>query len=306
MGLFVFLMIFLFFAKKRMDNNEPVFGWQRKQYLEEQGESGKTPKRKKSIKLSLFSRNKDIENDLTLKELIELEDIRYGVFEKKRNEFCVVIATDSVNFDLLNDSARASIILGYQSLYKAIRFPVQLIGQAVRQDMRKEEKRFMNNLETCNPQTQEYNKKVINHIKARSENEFRISRRMYYVIPYIYEVSRMAKLTSDQREKKIMQELWMRASIVMKLLKRARIEANLLDSVAAMEVLKRALNRDRMLSNPIESIVAEGKEKNFPFISADVTSLPGYEELINQWEEGNDDQQAEEFYSTQFKEKISI
>lgn len=286
-----------------MDNNEPIFGWQRKQYLEEQGEEAAKKQKEKKNKLSLSVFKKENTNEMSLKDLIEVEDIRYGIFEKKRNEYCVIISTDSVNFDLLNESARTSIILGYQSLYKAIKFPIQLIGQAVRQDMRKEEKRFMSNLELCNPQTQEYNKKVIQYIKARSENEFRISRRMYYVIPYIYEVSRMAKLTPEQREKKIMQELWMRASIVMKLLKRARIEATLLDSVLAMEVLKRALNRDRMLANPIENVIAEKKEKNFPFISADVTTLPGYEDLINHWEEEEDAYKVEEDDSAQHQKK---
>jgi hypothetical protein len=249
--------------------------------LEEQGikptsanEDGKKKKKK----------SKD-PNVTTLGELIGVKDIRHGIFEKDKNEYCVIISTDTVNFDLLNESAQSSIILGYQSLFKVIRFPVQLLAQAVRQDLRKEEKRFMENLESCNEQTTDYNSKVIRYIKSRSENEFRISLRIYYVVSYTYEVSRMAKLTPEQKERKIAQELWMRASTVIKMLKRARLESNLLDSLHAMEVMKRALNRDRMLTNPIESLVEAGHEKNFPYITADVTSLPGYENLVSSVEE---------------------
>ncbi|MED4728331.1 hypothetical protein P9597_09285 [Aneurinibacillus migulanus] len=280
MGLFGVTLIFLFYAKKRMDNNEPVFGWQRKQFLEEQGVQpvATNSKRKKRKK------NKN-PNVMTLGDLVGIKDIRHGIFEKEKNEYCVIISTDSVNFDLLNESAQSSIILGYQSLFKVIRFPVQLLAQAVRQDLRKEEKRFMGNLEDCNPQTQDYCTTVVRHIKSRSENEFRIALRIYYVISYTYEVSRMAKLTPEQKERKIAQELWMRASTVIKMLKRARLESTLLDSLHAMEVMKRALNRDRMLTHPIENLVEDGREKNFPFITADVTTLPGYEDLVHSVEE---------------------
>ncbi|MBP1932031.1 hypothetical protein [Ammoniphilus resinae] len=275
-GIFGVMMIFLFYAKKRMDNNEPIFGSQRKQFLEEQGgpqdPSAKKDKRKK---------NRKENNRESLKDLIGIKDIRYGIFEKERNEYCLIIATDSVNFDLLNETARSSIIMGYQSLFRVVRFPVQLLGQAVRQDLRKDEQRFMKNLEKCNPQTRDYCMRVISHIKERSEKEFRIARKAYYVVTYIYQSSRIAQLTPEQKEKKIVQELYMRARTVVQMLKRARIESEILDSLSAMEVMKRALNRDRMLSNPIEGVVEPGREKLSAYVSADVTTLPGYEDLIN-------------------------
>lgn len=275
-GLFFVLMIFLFFAKKRMDNNEPIFGSHRKQFLEEQGVQIEPANKKKSFTIKKVQTEFDL-----IKDLIGIKDIRYGVFEKDRNEYCIIIGTDSVNFDLLNESARGSIILGYQALFKVIKFPVQILGQAVRQDLRKEEKRFMSNLESCNAQAKDYNMRVISQIKSRSENEFRIARKVYYIVTYVYQSSKLAKLTPEQRENKILNELYMRARTVVQMLKRARLESEILDSLSAMEVMKRALNRDRMLSNPIESIVEEGKEKITAYVTGDVTSLPGYEELIN-------------------------
>lgn len=278
-GVFVVTLIFLFYAKKRMDNNEPVFGWQRKQFLEETGQQAQTQGKKgKSAK-------KTPAGQVSIKDLVGIKDIRYGIFEKEKNEYCVIIGTDSVNFDLLNDGTRGSIILGYQSLFRVIRFPIQIIGQAVRQDLRKDEKRFMKNLEKCNPQTRDYNMRVIKHIKERSEKEFRITRRVYYVVTYQYQVSRAGQLTPEQKDKRIVQELYMRARTVVQMLKRARIEADVLDSLSAMEVMKRALNRDRMLSNPIESLVEEGREKLSAFVTADVTTLPGFHDLVNDVEE---------------------
>lgn len=284
-GVAVVTLIFLIYAKRRMDKNEPVFGWRRKQYLEEQGNKQNNSSEKNKLK---NSKEKDI------KELLGIEDIRYGIFEKKNNEYSVVIATDFVNFDLLAESQRTSIILGYQSLFKVIRFPVQILGQAVRQDLRKEEKRWKENLKNLPPQTQEYNRNVINFIRQRSEKEFRIARRVYYIISYQYQPSRMGTLTPEQKENKIITELEMRARTVMGMLRRSRIESYVLDSLPAMEVLKRALNRDRMLANPIENVIEPGKEKLVGYITADVTSLPGYEQLVYDVEEVRDDVQLTE------------
>ncbi|WP_404359804.1 hypothetical protein LG291_25780 (plasmid) [Cytobacillus firmus] len=266
---------FLAVAKKRMDNNEPIAGWKRKQYLKEQleaenGYSEVADKKSKPEKPSGES----------LKDLIGLKDIKYGIFEKSKNEYSLIIATDFVNFDLLNASERQSIILGYQSLFRVINFPVQILGQAVRQDLRKEEVRFKENLEAVNPQTREYNERVISHIKSRTINDFRLTRNVFYVVSYIYEPSKMGKLTAAQKERKIAETLYQQAVIVQKMLARAKIESEILDSLEAMEVLKRALNRDRMLVHPIESVVQSGKEKITSFITADPTTLPGFDELV--------------------------
>ncbi|WP_257964294.1 hypothetical protein [Bacillus sp. UMB0728] len=275
------LIGFLFIAKKRMDNNEPVAGWKRKQFLEEQRESTGEPTSKgpkKQIK-------KPKSDEVLLKDLIGIKDIRYGIFEKARNEYSVIVSSDFVNFDLLNTSERQSIILGYQSLFRVINFPLQILGQAVRQDLRKEEIRFKKNLEKANPQTKDYNNRVISYITKRAVQDFRLTRRVYYVVSYIYEPSKMGKLTAAQKERKIAETLYQQAFIVQKMLARAKIESETLGSLEAIEVLKRAMNRDRMLSNPIENLVEVGKEKITSFITIDPSTLPGYEMLVQDLEE---------------------
>jgi hypothetical protein len=272
MGLFGIMIPLLFVIKKRQDANEPLFGWKRKQYLQEVegGEVVDGPNK---------SNKKKDKNKESLKDLIGVEDVWLGIFEKSKNEFCVILEADSVNFDLLNDAARGSIIIGYQALFRSIRFPIQVLGQAVRQDLRKDEQRFRKNLQNVNQYARDYNEKVIQHVKERSEREFRISRRVYYVVPYMYETSKLGQLNAEQRKKKIAQELYGRASIVARVLQRAKIECHLLDSLEAIEVLKRALNRDRMLANPIESI--EKDEKITGYITADPETLPGLDDLLN-------------------------
>jgi len=277
MAFLAIMLIFLFIAKRRMDRNEPIIGWQRKQHLQEVGES--------AVNSGKAAEKKQKKERQTMRDLIGIEDIRHGIFVKKNNEYCVIVATDSVNYDLLSAQARQAIILGYSSLFRVIRFPVQILGQAVRQDLRKEEQRWNSNLEKCNPQTRDYNLKVIKHIKDKSEKEFRISRKVYYVITYVPLPSKMGALKPEQREEMIRNELYLRAATVVGMLRQCEIHAELLDSLSAMEVMKRALNRDRMVINPIDSLITHGKEKLSAYITADVTTLPGYEDLVNDVEE---------------------
>jgi hypothetical protein len=272
-------LTFALIAKRRMDRNEPIFGWKRKQFLSEQGGADVTKKNGNS------SSSKENSEQESLKDLISIKDIRYGVFEQGKNQYSIVLSSDFVNFDLLNPSERQSIILGYQALWRVVNFPVQLLGQAVRQDLAKDQVRFKENLKKCNPQTQDYNFKVINHIAERTINDFRIARRVYYVVSYFYETSKMGKLTPEQKERKIVEAIYQRANIVVRTLRRAKIDAQPLDSLGGMEVLKRALNRDRMIINPIETVVEPGKEKINTFITVDPTTLPGFEDLVQNYEE---------------------
>lgn len=284
MGFLALMLGFLMIAKRRMDRNEPVIGWQRKQHLLEVNQAaGGSLSASKNNRKSMEKQEKKERQDM--KDLIGIEDIHHGIFVKKNNEYCVIVATDSVNYDLLSAKARQATILGYSALFRVIRFPVQILGQAVRQDLRKEEARWNSNLEKCNPQTKDYNSKVIKHIKDKSEKEFRISRKVYYVITYIPIPSKMGALKPEQREEVIRNELYQRAATVVGMLRQCEIYSYLLDSLSAMEVMKRALNRDRMVINPVDDLITHGKEKLSTYITVDVTSMPGFDELVYDVEE---------------------
>jgi hypothetical protein len=287
LGILAIFLPFIFIAKKRIDNNEPIAGWKRKQYLAEQrGEDTNNSSQDQSTPKGQ-TESKSLPKQERVKDLIGINEVKFGVFEKTRNEYSIILSTDSVNFDLLNPSEQQTIILGYQALFRVINFPIQILGQAVRQDLRKDEQRFKENLKNLNSQTQDYNYRVIENIKAKSEQDFRIAMRIYYVISYIYEPSKMAKLTKEQKERKIIEKLYQQAHITRKMLNRARIETDILDSVQAIEVLKRAMNRDRMLANPIDNLVEPGKEKITTYITGDPSSLPLFEELVQDPDEYN-------------------
>lgn len=293
-------LVFVFIAKKRKDRNEPVFGWRRKQFLEEQnGANGVTntssenEQDRKEKKKKKNDSDPDLEN---IRDLLEVKDIEYGIIHKQRNEFSIVLSSDFVNFDLLKPSEQLGILQGYQQLYNVINFPIQILGQAVRQDFRKERFRFEENLKKCNEQTRKYNMDVIEHIQSRTMDDFRISLRIYYVVNYVYEPSKMAKLNKEQREKVIIEQLYMRANIVRRALRRAKIEADIQDSLRAMEVLKRALNRDRTVLHPIEDVV--DKEKMAAFVTMDPTVIAGFADIVHDHEEaseivGNDEESQE-------------
>ncbi|MGV2885988.1 hypothetical protein V4D07_25150 [Paenibacillus taichungensis] len=283
MGFLALMLGFLMIAKKRMDRNEPVIGWQRKQHLQEVNQTGaNVPANNRNSKHAEKQQKKERQD---MKDLIGIEDIHHGIFVKKNNEYCVIVATDSVNYDLLSSQARQATILGYSALFRVIRFPVQILGQAVRQDLRKEEARWNKNLDKCNPQTRDYNSKVIKHIKDKSEKEFRISRKVFYVITYTPLPSKMGALKPEQREEMIRNELYQRAATVVGMLRQCEIYSYMLDSLSAMEVMKRALNRDRMVISPVDDLITSGKEKLSTYITANVTSLPGFEDLVYDPEE---------------------
>ncbi|MGG3806484.1 hypothetical protein [Metabacillus fastidiosus] len=300
-GLTGLVLVFAVIAKKRQDNNEPVFGWKRKQFLEEQqGGGNENIAEQTKVKSKKVKRNKD---EVSLKDLIEVQDIKYGIFEKSRNEYSLAIATDFVNFDLLNASERQSIILGYQSLFRVINFPVHLVGQAVRQDLRKEKVRFKENLESVNSQTRAYNNEVIEYISKRATDDFRLTRRVYYIVSYIYEPSKMGKLTQDQKERRIAEILYQQATIVQKMLARAKIESEILDSLQAMEIVKRALNRERMILHPIEGVAEAGREKISNYITVDPETLPGFEDLVQNLAEVMED--YEEYIPEEEESQVS-
>ena len=279
-----------------MDRNEPVFGWQRKQFLEEQanleGSSTATSTDTKNKKKQKVDKTSE-----SISELMELKSIEHGVIERAKNEYLMVLSTDFVNFHLLQPGERTAILEGYQQLFNVINFPVQLSAQAVRQDFRKERFRFEENLKKCNDHAAKYNRDVLNFIESKTEKDFRITLRIFYIVKYIYEPSKLAKLNKEQRDKTIRENVRLRAEIVRRALRRAKIDADFLGTVEAAEVIKRSLNRDRMILHPMED-VAE-KEKLAPFVTLDFSTIPDFESLVNNVEEamsivGVDEEEKEE------------
>lgn len=292
MQIYVFIMFgillltigIMLVAKKRMDRNEPAFGWKRKQHLIETNSNTKNSQN--TTKLNNRTEEKKLKKERdAMKDLIGIEDIKYGIYEQKNNEYCMVIETDSVNFDLLSESARQSIILAYSSLFRVIRFPLQILGQAVRQDLRKEEARWKGNLAKGNKATEEYGQDVINFVKDQSENIFQISRKTFYVVSFIPQPSKMGALSLEKKNEMIRNELYARAEVVRAQLRQCQIHTSLLDSLKAGEVMKRALNRDRMIMHPMESLITHGKEKLSAYITVDVASIPGLESLVYEVQE---------------------
>lgn len=282
-SMFVMLsfLIFMGYAMRRKNRNEPIFGWQRKQFLEEQNTSinEQSEKSKKAIR----EENNERRNQESILELMELKDIGLGVIERKRNEYLLVIETDFVNFDLLQPGERLSILEGYQQLYNSVNFPIQMLVQAVRQDFSKDRLRFEENLAKCNEHIQRFNTSVLEHIENVTENDFRITMNVFYVVKYNYEPSKIGKLTKEQRISHIRNNISMRADIVTGALRRARVEGRKLNTLEAAEVLKRPLNRDRMLLHPIEDI--QEHEKLADYVTLDYSTLPEFETLVHDVEE---------------------
>lgn len=275
----VIVLIFLMIAKKRMDRNEPVFGWKRKQYLEEQKNDAPST----SLNENKSTPTKEDKEYESILDLLELKKIENCVVERERNEHVVVLSSDFVNFHLLQDRERLSILEGYQQLFNVINFPIHLQAQAVRQDFSKDRLRFEKNLSQVNEHAANYNRDVLDHIQTVTEKNFRITLRIYYIVKYIYEPSKLAKLNKAQREKNIVDNIGLRAEIVRRALRRAKVDATILNSVEAAEVLKRALNRDRIVLHPIEDV--QEKEKLNEFVTMDFSTIPDLERLVNNLEE---------------------
>lgn len=278
--LLIATIVFIFIAKKRQERNEPIFGWKRRQFLEEQKDGAlESSKKTNNINESKKKKQNKNKNEESIRDLLEVKNIEYGIVERDKNQFCLVLGTDYVNFDLLRRSEQQSILAGYQQLFKVINFPIQIFALSIRQDFRKERIRFDNNLRKCNPQTVKYNEDVLKSIEDRTINQFRVSTRIYYIVSYIYEPSKMAKLTKEQKEKAIQANVYQRAETVRRALRRAKVEAHYTNSLEALNVLKQSLNRERMLLHPIEDVAL--KEKTALYVTLDASSLPDIESLIS-------------------------
>lgn len=268
LGIIILVSLFSIYVKRKKDKNEPIF----KKSESENSDSTTVNVEKNSSK-----------GKISLKDFIGIQKIEKGIFHKENNEYCIVLAASFVNFDLKSPVSQRAILLSYQALFRVIKFPLQIIGQSVSQDMRKEEARFEKNLEMMHPAVQKYNRTILRSIKNRSENEFRITKRLYYVISYAPVESRIGSLNKVQREKLIETNLKLRANTVEGMLRACEIQVDLMDSLSAMEVMKRYLNRDRMNSTPIEQVVLD--EKLSTHVTWDITTVPGIEDLLNGVEE---------------------
>lgn len=198
------MFLFLLWVKKRLDRGEPLFGWRRKQYLAE----------------TLMDNREGGYNKQSTQELIGIKDIKYGIVEKDRNEYAIVLATDYVNYDLLSDQGKKSTLAGYEQLFKVISFPLQITIQAVRQDSRKDILRFRRQSAVYGNGVNQYADGVIRYIQNITWEESRIVKRVYYIIGYRYEPSQNAQIRADDKLYRVIQELNTRAMQVKNMLKR--------------------------------------------------------------------------------------
>jgi hypothetical protein len=249
--LFAGMFAFLIWSKKRMDRGEPLFGWKRRQYLQET--EGMPPDWKYPVQ--------------SLQALLGLKDIKYGIIEKNKNEYAVVLSTESVNYELLSDAGKFSTLTGYEQLFKVLSFPIQIVIQAVRQDSRKEIERFNKSANEMGESVAHYVEGILNYIREITWEESRIVKRVYYVIPYYYEPSQNAQIRSEDRMYRIMRELSTRAIQVKNLLKRAQIRSSLLGSLEALEVVRRSMNRDRTLAALVDDL--EKREMLSQFVTSE-------------------------------------
>jgi hypothetical protein len=249
--LFVLMFVFLIWSKKRIDRGEPLFGWRRKQYLAETWMDEREGTR--------FHRQ-------STQQLLGIKDVKYGIIEKSRNEYAIILATDSVNYDLLSDSGKRATVAGYEQLYKVLSFPLQIIIQAVRQDSRREIQRFREQSTYFGPKVSAYTEGLVQYIRNITWEESRIIKRVYYVISYHYEPSQNAQIRSEDRLYRVIHELNTRAIQVRNMLKRAQIKSYVLGSLDAIEVVRRSMNRDRTLAALIDDV--ERKEMLSYFVTA--------------------------------------
>jgi hypothetical protein len=249
--IFIFMFWFLIWSKKRIDRGEPLFGWRRKQYLEE----------------TLVNEHTNPFNHQSIQNLLGIRDIKYGIIEKSKNEYAIILATDSVNYDLLSESGKRATVTGYEQLYKVLSFPLQIVIQAVRQDSRKEIERFQENAESFGSTVSRFTEGIVQYIRNITWEESRIVKRVYYVITYRYEPSQNAQIRAEDRFYRIIQELNTRAIQVKNMLKRAQVKSYLLGSLDALEVIRRSINRDRTLAALIDDI--ERKEMLALYVTSD-------------------------------------
>lgn len=121
----------------------------------------------------------------TTQEHLPIEDIVDGMVILKDGSCAMVVATSSVNFDLLSEREQGALVFAYGGILNSLNFPVEIVIRSERKDVSSYLKRLMEaEAKQVNPllreKIQSYRKFIEETVK---KNEV-LAKNFYLVVPF--------------------------------------------------------------------------------------------------------------------------
>ncbi|QQR82246.1 hypothetical protein IPJ70_03110 [Candidatus Campbellbacteria bacterium] len=116
---------------------------------------------------------------------VPIKEIRSGVVILKDGSLRSVLLASSLNFALKSEDEQSAIIMQFQNMLNSIEFPIQILVQSRRLDIRPyiallEEQMKEQTIDLIKMQTREY----IDFVKGFTENVSIMTKYFYIVVPY--------------------------------------------------------------------------------------------------------------------------
>ena len=67
--------------------------------------------------------------------IINIQDIRDDLLITKGGNFCIILQTNAINFDLLSEAEQDAMIGAYAQLVSSLTFPIQIVIHTRRMDI---------------------------------------------------------------------------------------------------------------------------------------------------------------------------
>ena len=201
----------------------------------------------------LLSKSK---NKASSRKQIAIKEVRNGVLVLPNNEYCLVIKTSSVNFELKSEEEQDVIIDGYQNFLNSLPCNLQILIRVREVDI----DQYLEKMMRSKSQEKEkvYQKQIINYcqfIKNLVSGSKILSRHFYIVVPYQHKGrSKDFDLVKEQ--------LYITRDLIMKGLDKLSIKAKSLNSLELLDLFYSFYNSSQIKTQELKGETIEALLRN--------------------------------------------
>lgn len=175
-------------------------------------------------------------------DFLPVKEVKEGIVILKQGGWRNILMASSINFDLMSEEERESIVYQFQNFLNSLDFEIQILVQSRKLNLKPylkqlEESEQKQENELLKIQAAEYR----DFIKSLSEMSNLISKNFYIVVPYYPQIKE--KMT-DKEFKRWKGQLLLRSEYIMNGLKSTGVSAVMLGSEEILELLWSFYNPD--------------------------------------------------------------
>lgn len=163
------------------------------------------------------------------RQQIAIKGVRDGILILPGNQYRAILSVSALNFELRSETEQDAIIDTYESFLNSLGWPIQILVRTREIDMDKyledlSERLSNETVPIYQSQIQNYNQ----FIRSLITNNKILTRHFYIIVPF--------QLTEKSDFGLVREQLKLRADIIAKSITRLGMRANLLDSLAALDL----------------------------------------------------------------------